>query len=82
MKELDTSLFYNVKILMLKNSIREQSLNELVETYKSINLVLNLCLTFANMPAVTYPLSELAHAYWLEIVNRYLQPGGNPKNTR
>ena len=68
-------LTHNVNLNGLKQFLVSAPTKDLIAVYKSLCSVTDLCLRFANIPAVTLPLSELSFAYSLELSNRFLVNG-------
>lgn len=73
-------LVHNINLDELKQNLAETSTSELIAVYKALSNVIDLCLHFANIPAVTFPLSELSFAYSLELTNRMILNGENISN--
>lgn len=56
----------------LKDSISETSSSELVIIYRGLLRLIDVCLKSSDIPALADILSEISHAYAVEISNRFI----------
>lgn len=66
------STIQNRNVELLWESISNQPTDELVTIYKSLEGIVSYCLSLPNVPEVAEILSELSHAYGIEIANRHV----------
>lgn len=67
------SLVHVINLSRLEQSITETPFDELVTVYGALTKAVDVFLNCADIPEVTYIVSDLANAYAVEITNRLME---------